>query len=204
MIKLADFNNPFDAITKFESEVCKYTGAPYAVSVDSCTHAIELAFRATSILSVQLPANTYISVPMTLMNLNVHHEYITDDWYSELEYNFRGSNIWDSARKFQKNMYRTGQIQCLSFGYSKPLEIGRGGAILTDNESLANTLRLLRYDGRDLNISPWCDQRKFKLGFHYAMKPEECVVGINKLLRNEVHETQSFEYPDLRSITIER
>jgi dTDP-4-amino-4,6-dideoxygalactose transaminase len=64
-----------------------------------------------------------------------------------------GTRIWDSARLLKREgMYRPGQLQCLSFGYTKPLEIGRGGAILTDDVEVSdNILSQQRYDGRDLS-----------------------------------------------------
>ena len=32
----------FDKIIEFETALAEYTGAPYAISTDCCTHAIEL------------------------------------------------------------------------------------------------------------------------------------------------------------------
>ena len=35
----------FEIVRKFENEIAKFYGAPFAVGVDSCTHAIELCLR---------------------------------------------------------------------------------------------------------------------------------------------------------------
>ena len=35
----------FEIIKKFENGIAEFYGAPYAVGVDSCTHAIELCLR---------------------------------------------------------------------------------------------------------------------------------------------------------------
>jgi len=35
----------FKALFDFESALAEYTGAPYAVLTDGCTHAIELCMR---------------------------------------------------------------------------------------------------------------------------------------------------------------
>jgi len=98
-------------------------------------------------------------------------------------------------------MYKDGQIQCLSFGHDKPLTIGRGGAILLDDYELYKRLILMRYDGRDLSISPWQDQKEFTMGYHYKPVPEEAQDGLNML---GTHDTQPKykQYPDLRNITI--
>jgi dTDP-4-amino-4,6-dideoxygalactose transaminase len=38
-------HNPFKIVRMFEEEVAHYTGAPYAVSVDSCTSALMLVCK---------------------------------------------------------------------------------------------------------------------------------------------------------------
>ena len=47
-------------------------------------------------------------------------------------------------------MYEKGQIKCVSFGNSKPLHIGKVGAILLDDIDLYKKLSMMRSDGRDL------------------------------------------------------
>jgi hypothetical protein len=108
-------------------------------------------------------AYTYLSVPQTMRKLNIDYSLIEDDWIGE--YQFHGTRIWDSARRLEPNMYRAGQLQCLSFGYTKPIDIGRGGAILLDNKDDYIILSKMRYDGRDLEISPWDEQIKFYMGY---------------------------------------
>ena len=117
------------------------------------------------------------------------------------EYQFLGTRIWDSARLLRENMYRPGQMQCLSFGNSKPLEIGKIGAILLDDEVAYKTLSKMRSDGRDLNIIPWQDQRDFEQGYHYFPSLEHCAVGIEKLPAVD-QEPKYCQYPDLREIII--
>ena len=38
---LNDYADPFDAVLDFERAVADYTGAPYCVTTDCCSHAIE-------------------------------------------------------------------------------------------------------------------------------------------------------------------
>ena len=98
MKTIADYKNPFDAIPEFESAVAKYTGAPYCVTTDCCTHAMEIAFR----------------------------------------------------------------------------------------------------------FSTWATQKTFRVGYHYTMRPEECVLGLNLLEAQAFTEQldKYFDYPDCRDITI--
>ena len=52
----------FEIIKKFENEIAEFYGAPYAVGVDSCTHAIELCLRYIKPQKIEIPVNTYLSV----------------------------------------------------------------------------------------------------------------------------------------------
>ena len=45
MKNIKDYSNPFDAIAEFENALADFTGAPYAITTDCCTHAIEIVFR---------------------------------------------------------------------------------------------------------------------------------------------------------------
>jgi dTDP-4-amino-4,6-dideoxygalactose transaminase len=189
----------FEKITEFESALAKFTGAPYAVMTDCCTHAIELCLRYDQSSRVLFPAHTYLSIPMTMHKLGISYDYTDKLWTGE--YQFIGTCIWDSARLLKEGMYRPGQLQCLSFGYDKPLSIGRGGAVLTDDVEVYRTLKHQCYDGRDLSISPWEDQKIFKVGYHYKPTIEEAVKGL-ELLPNIDQEPKYKEYPDLREIII--
>ena len=98
-------------------------------------------------------------------------------------------------------MYKSGQLQCLSFGYNKPLQLGRGGAILLDDKDRYEKLKRMCYDGRDLSITPWQEQQEFELGYHYKPTPEEAELGL-KLLGSHDSLPKYHEYPDLRKLTI--
>jgi dTDP-4-amino-4,6-dideoxygalactose transaminase len=92
----------------------------------------------------------------------------------------------------------------LSFGHGKPLHIGRGGAILLDDKEAYNNIIRMRYDGRDLSITPWQQQQTFRVGYHYKPTPEEAVHGIALLegLKEMPVKPVYVEYPDLRNIKI--
>ena len=191
------------SVEVFESRLSEFTGAPYVVTTDCCTHAIELCFRLLDIRTCRFSANTYISVPMTMKMLGVEYELSATPWQDE--YQFLGTPVWDSARCLKPNMYRKRQYQCLSFGFSKPLDNVRGGAILLDNEEHYKQLKMMSYDGRDLSYDNGIDQKVFSQGFHYMMRYEECE-SATKLLEDYI-KTGKFEhdykpYPDVRDIEI--
>lgn len=189
----------FDALFKFEQALAEYTGAPYCVVTDGCTHAIELCMRFDQVDTCGLTAYTYLSIPQMLHQLDIGYYYVDETWTGE--YQFKDTRIWDSARLLKRGMYRKYQLQCLSFGNGKPLQLGRAGAILTDSPRAYETLSMMRSDGRDLRIKPWQDQKTFAQGYHYCPTLETCELGI-ELLPTVDQEPLHVAYPDLRTITI--
>jgi len=191
----------YDTITKFEQALVKFTGAPYVVATDCCTHAIELCFRLLGIKECSLPAHTYLSVPQTLKLLGVNYKLIFDTWIGE--YRFKETPVWDSARMLKPNMYRREQYQCLSFGPGKPLDNTRGGAILLDNEEDYKKLKQMSNDGRNLSILKWEDQKNFEQGYHYMMRIEEAESAMIKLQAYQERGQFAPEYksyPDCREL----
>jgi dTDP-4-amino-4,6-dideoxygalactose transaminase len=187
----------FQTLFNFESALAEYTGAPYVVATDGCTHALELCFRYKHVKYCQFPARTYLSIPQMLNQLNIHYRLTDEEWTGE--YYFYDTGIWDSARRLEPGMYRAGSMQCLSFGHGKPLELGKGGAILLDDAEAYYALSQMRSDGRDLKIAPWQDQTVFHQGYHYCPTLETCELGLEKLpLVNE--RPKYYLYPDLRTI----
>jgi dTDP-4-amino-4,6-dideoxygalactose transaminase len=189
----------FDVLFKFEQELANYTGAPYVVVTDGCTHALELCFRLKRVKWCRFTSRTYISIVQMLNDLGVHYELTNEDWTGE--YEFYNTGIWDSARLLRSGMYRPGAMQCLSFGHGKPLSIGKAGAILLDNKEAYDTLSMMRSDGRDLRIAPWQEQKKFIQGYHYCPTLETCQLGLKNLSAVD-QEPKYHQYPDLRSIEI--
>jgi dTDP-4-amino-4,6-dideoxygalactose transaminase len=189
----------FDKILEFEQALAVYTGAPYAIMTDCCTHAIELCLRYERVRECQFTAYTYVSIPMIMHKLGINYELLDKQWTGE--YHFINTRIWDSARRLERNMYRSGAMQCLSFGHGKPLQIGRGGAILLDDARAYSVIIKQRYDGRDLAVTPWQDQIEFEIGYHYKPTIEEASRGL-ELLPMIDEQPKYVSYPDCRKILI--
>ena len=191
----------YDTIALFEKTLAEFTGAPYVVATDCCTHAIELCFRLLDIKSCSLPAHTYLSVPQTLRMLGVDFKL---DFYMWLgQYRFKETPVWDSARMLMPNMYRAGQYQCLSFGPGKPLDNTRGGAVLLDNAEHYQQLKQMSNDGRDLSFARWEQQDGFGPGYHYMMRIEEAESAMTKLQAYQERGQFAPEYrpyPDCRAL----
>lgn len=202
------WNDLYDIVFLFEQKLAEYTGAPYAISVDCCTHGLELCFRYAQYVnnapeSVSIPKHTYLSVPMMLHKVNMPYTFNNTEWNKE--YNIHNTNIWDSARTLQPGMFRNTQYQCLSFGVGKPLQIGRGGAILTDDRHAYTWLSRARSDGRDLTVKPWSAQVFDFVGYHYNMTIEQAAVGILMLdayAPDDHYPDSTLLYPDLSQCPI--
>lgn len=188
----------FKALFDFEQALADYTGAPYAILTDGCTHAIELCMRHDQVKRTQFTAFTYLSVPMLMHHLNIEYEMVTEKWTGE--YQFYGTRIWDSARRLEPNMYNSGTMQCLSFGWGKPLQLGKVGAILLDDADAYRVMSRLRSDGRDLHI-PWESETDLILGYHYCPTLELCERGL-KMLPTVQPQAQAGVYPDCRNISL--
>lgn len=188
----------YDTIFQFEKKLANYTGAPYAIATDCCTHAIELCMLYERVEATRFSAYTYLSVPMTLYRMDIKFDLIDEKW--DGEYQFLNTKIWDSARRLEPNMYRPGQMQCLSFGYTKPMHLGRCGAILLDDPIAYREISEMRSDGRPLEIPLWSSQRHYFVGYHYCPTLETCQLGIEKLDTVTPACQSGGGYPDCRNI----
>jgi len=131
--------------------------------------------------------------------LNIEYSMTDEAWIGE--YQLHGTRIWDSARLLRQGMYRPGQMQCLSFGNGKPMQLGRVGAILLDDADAYYELSCARSDGRDLRIIPWPNQKTFKAGYHFCPTLELCKLG-TLMLPNIDQVPKEIKYNDCRLINI--
>ena len=66
----------FSSLFEFEQALADFTGSPYAVVTDCCTHAIELCLRYQQPSHCAFTAYTYLSVPMTMRTLGIEYRLI--------------------------------------------------------------------------------------------------------------------------------
>ena len=192
----------FDEIKKFENEISKWFGSPYAVAVDCCTHGIELCLRYQNIKHYTVPRRTYISVPFLAKKLNIDFSWKEEEWK---DYYYLGeTNIIDAAVLWKENSYIPNTFMCVSFQYRKHLSLGRGGVILTDNKKAAIELKKMSYDGRIPGV-PWRNQDIDTVGYHYYMTPETATLGLKKLpdaIKNKPKSWTINDWPDLTKMKV--
>tara|TARA_B100001123_G_scaffold74689_3_gene84229 strand:+ start:37070 stop:37663 length:594 start_codon:yes stop_codon:yes gene_type:complete len=192
----------FEIIQKFEKEIARFYGAPYAVAVDCCTHAIELCLRQQSIKHYTVPKRTYISVPFLADKLGINFDWRNEEWQDY--YYLGGTNIIDAAVLWRENSYIPNTFMCVSFQYRKHLSLGRGGIILTDNKKDVILLKKMSYDGRLPDV-PWREQDIDTMGYHYYMTPETANLGLQKLpnaIKTKPKQWIVTDWPDLTKMEI--
>jgi dTDP-4-amino-4,6-dideoxygalactose transaminase len=192
----------FEIITKFENEIAKWYGSPYAIAVDCCTHAIELCLRKQDIRHYTIPKRTYISIPFLASKLGITFDWREEEWQDY--YYLGGTNIIDAAVHWKQNSYISNTFMCVSFQYRKHLSLGRGGIILTDSKKDAIILKKMSYDGRLPNV-PWREQDIDTVGYHYYMTPEIAKLGLDKLSDAKKTKPKQWtvnDWPDLTKMKV--
>ena len=136
---------PFQVVRDLEAELCAYTGAPFAVTVNSCTMALLLAVawhlregrlwtldgRPCKVIAsdtpcvvvrselkqcIEIPKRTYISVPMSIIHAGGRPTFSDEDWRGA--YQLKPLPVWDSARWFTSNLYH--EITLRGGGWKAP------------------------------------------------------------------------------------
>ena len=193
--------NPYKIVQMFEEEIAEYTGAPYAVSVDSCTNAIFLCCKYFNISCVTIPSKTYISVPMSIVHAGgevvFDRRKETNAWSGI--YQLKPYPIFDSAKRLTSNMYIEGAYMCLSFHIKKTLGLGKGGMILTDNEEAVDWFKKARYEGR--SEKDYKEDDIQTMGWNMYMTPQQAAHGLALMQNYPKHVPDLEEKGGYRDLT---
>jgi dTDP-4-amino-4,6-dideoxygalactose transaminase len=217
--------NPHQVTKDFERALCQYTGARYAVAVNSCTMALLLAvawhlrnqvtiedgrewveFRRTPI---EIPKRTYVSVPMSIIHAGGRPTFRDEAWRGA--YQLKPLPVFDSARWLTSGMYDSDQfwtvdsnaMVCVSFHATKTLADTQGGAILHDNYEADQWLRRARFDGRTEGVPPNMDNFT-QIGWHCYLSPDVSTRLLWAMAALPKHNDPlpSDDYPDLSQMAI--
>ncbi len=205
--------SPYAVTQQFERALQAYTGAPYAVALNSGTAALVLCvlwqtewqWKTSKFIGLlnyvirpmlEIPRKTYSSVPMAIIHGGARPRWRDEEWHGV--YQLRPSPIWDCARRMTSGMYAPGQYQCVSFATNKILGVEQGGAILHDNAEFDQWARRMRFDGRTEGVDPREDTFDL-VGHHCIMLPSIAAQLILKLhhLPKVNADLPDFDYPDL-------
>jgi len=182
----------------FEQKVAEYTGAPYAVAVDSCSNAIFLSLMYVGVkdLDIVIPSKTFMSVPCEIKHAGANVRFHDIKWSGA--YRLFPTPVWDSALRFTNSMYINGSLQCISFtGPSKRLKLSKGGMILTDDVDAYNWLKRARMSGR--RELAYMDDNFDMIGWNFYMLPELAVRGLT-LMRGFYKDGKAISFPDIEGV----
>lgn len=198
-------HNPFKIVKMFEEEIALYTGAKYAVAVDSCTNALFLCCKYLNTKKITIPCHTYLSVPMSIIHAGSEVIFDKDPKVNHWNgiYQLKPYPIYDSAKRLTSKMYIKNSFMCLSFHINKHLPIGKGGMILTDDKSAVEWLKKARYEGRSEVF--YKDDNIKTLGWNMYMTPEQAAFGLS-LFQNFPEHNKDIEekngYKDLTEFDV--
>lgn len=198
----------------FESKLSEYTGAKYVVTVDNQSNALFLALTYEKIKGqkISIPCRTYPSVPCEIIHAGgiVDFEPVNGEKIKGA-YQLKPTKVWDSALRFTSKMYIPNTHMCVSFtGPYKHLKLGKGGAILTDDENAYKWFKKARFSGRD-ECSYHTDNFDINpvIGWNFYMMPEISARGLLLISQfydikgNPIHnEDLELPYPDLSKFKI--
>jgi dTDP-4-amino-4,6-dideoxygalactose transaminase len=193
--------NPYQIVTLFEGCIADYTGAKYAISVDSCTNALFLCAKYLEVKEVTIPSKTYLSVPQSIIHaggtVKFDKDVNTNNWQGI--YQLKPYPLYDAAKRFTSDMYIDGSFMCLSFHIKKHLKIGKGGMILTDDEEAVKWFKEARYEGRGEKL--YHEDDIDMLGWNMYMTPQEAAHGLALMQNYPEHCADLMENGGYRDLT---
>ncbi len=180
----------YGSVREFERVLVEYSGAPYAITVDSCGNALALCCQCPSLQvktlpEIEIPAVTYPSVASAIVHAGGRVKFYHDNRWQKIGwYELHPTGIVDSAKYMARGMFdeikkllnKEFVYICLSFHAKKSIPIGRGGVILTDDEEVSKWVRAARFDGR--HEKPLQDDIMVMAGWNCYMTPEQASRGL--------------------------
>jgi len=205
-------NGVYKITEDFESELSKYTGAPYVVTVDNMSNALFLSLYYENIKGkeITIPNRTYPSVPCEIIHAGGKVKWkIVEGKTLKGPYQLEGSRTWDSALRFTHNMYTPNSFMCISFtGPYKHLKLSKGGAILTDDYDAQLWFKRARFSGR--RECSYHDDNLDMIGWNFYLMPEISARGLLMMTqfyeigteKPKNNEDIELPYPDLSQFKI--
>ena len=202
--------NAYVVVQEFERRVADRFGMAHGLAVDCCTNAIFLSIKyrqacGFECLHATIPSKTYISVPFALKSAGLEVRFRQEHWGTF--YRVDPWFVWDAAKHWAHpelveyaDPDKRG-LWCLSFHVKKPIPIGRGGMILTNDDKAAEWLRRARYDGR--SGIPYEQENIAELGYHMYITPEQAARGLSLMdVHPEGVQIEREDYPDLTKMRV--
>jgi len=199
---------------EFEKKLSDYTGAPFVVTVDNQSNALFLSMMYENVkgMDIEIPCRTYPSVPCEIIHAGGKVKFFNVEGDTiKGAYQLYPTKVWDSALRFTSDMYIPNTHMCVSFtGPYKHLKLGKGGAILTDDENAYKWFKKARFSGRDeCNYHDDDFDNNPVIGWNFYMMPEISARGL--LLISQFYDSKGnplknedleLPYPDLSKFDV--
>jgi len=198
----------YDVVKQFEKEIADYCGSPYGVSVSSASNAFFLLFKYLKVGEVEVPCRTYPGVPMAVLNSGGSVYFKRFGWFGG--YQLLPLKVFDYCLRFEQDLTPCRNVRglcyyILSFHSKKPLPIGRGGMILTNDDKAVEYIKRARFDGR--NECSLFENDIKEIGWNMYLTPEQAARGLT-LFEHAKGKTyfvgSSEDYPDLSKMEVFR
>ena len=98
----------YGSVREFEKALMEYSGAPYAVGVDSCSNALALCCQYRQVkafLEIEIPAITYPSVAAAVVHAGGRIKFDDRKWQHLGWFVLQPTGIVDSAKYLARNMF---------------------------------------------------------------------------------------------------
>jgi dTDP-4-amino-4,6-dideoxygalactose transaminase len=141
-------------VERFEEEFKTFTGAKYAIAVNSCTSALFLCLKLLSPKKVSTPSMTFASVASCTIHAGADLAWMDESWsgsrYPLVSNDPVSGVIYDSAHALHRGdaSKKENDLVCYSFYPTKNLSGAEGGMIATNNKSHAEWLKKARWHAR--------------------------------------------------------
>lgn len=182
-------------VPKLEAALCEAVGCRYAVCVSSGTAGLVLAYQAAGLKRVQTSPISCMATPNAALHVGLDVEFVDTDenglcdcevpvWLAGKEVFSAKTQIIDACQALGHSFLRDAlyylwtTCAVISFHPTKVIASGEGGAILTEEEEVAEIARELRDYGRDA-----VTRRQTKLGINYRMDEMSAALALSQLGR---------------------
>lgn len=155
------------------ANVVKYTGAT-PVFVDSDPNYLCIDPRK---INEAITVKTKVIIPVHLYGHPCDMDPIMDIAKKYNLFVIEDAAEAHGAEYKRKKVGSFGDVNCFSFYGNKTITTGEGGMCLTNNEKLAQKMRILRDHGMNLNKKYWYDI----VGFNYRMTNIQAAIGVAQL-----------------------
>ena len=141
---------------EFEEKFAEYVGAKYAVGMNSCSSALDVAARFLEKDEITVSPLTFVASALCILHAGKKVKFVDIDEGSlctpeaDIQVLYAGNDyglgtIYDMAHA--GGMKHQGLISCWSFQAVKNLPVGDGGMLTTNDEAIAKRARALSWCG---------------------------------------------------------